>query len=104
MMLLACGFLYKLRQQFLEAIARQSAFFPRIPSKTETEFEPYIVYTTYFPDDSPPGSYDFTLERGWQPVGRNSLTAQWGNRLHLHGHHPGNRMEIPKLNWLGLTH
>ncbi len=43
------------------AIVRQSVFTPQ--TEQQTTFQPYTVYTPYFIDESPPGSYDFTLER-----------------------------------------
>lgn len=41
------------------AIVQQSVKAPQVA----TQFKPYQVYTPYFLDESPPGSYDFTLEK-----------------------------------------
>jgi len=43
------------------AIVRQASMVP--DSQSGHGFAPYKVYTPYFIDKSPPGSYDFTLER-----------------------------------------
>lgn len=46
------------------AIVRQSASLSNLLMSTkQTTFKPYQVHTPYFIDESPPGSYDLTLER-----------------------------------------
>ena len=45
------------------AITREIESAPQIFPQTNSTFQSYTIYTSYFIDDSPSGSYDFTLER-----------------------------------------
>ncbi|MDJ0557377.1 MAG: peptidoglycan DD-metalloendopeptidase family protein [Microcoleaceae cyanobacterium MO_207.B10] len=51
----------KVQEWVEEKLDKINPLLPPYYSKSD-KFSPYVIYTTYFIDDSPPGAYDFTLE------------------------------------------